>query len=429
MYQTTTGSASPSTVTAHPESRFHVSTEPPHLTSGYGLLEVTLHDGARRWTAPHRYPGQVGPVSSPEYPLPGIPLLLIDSRPVLQGTGKAWVQLPPGEYRCSVQAGGFAGWWPLTIEAGEAIDLQARPSPTGELQLAPGRFAGKIRYLRPLASFGGLALGLMFLLLCSFVLLIKWGLPEVRLGTLATAILYGASAAAAITLWLFMTGKHVHTMQRSAQHHEQLRRRSDEPLYGGVLDVYELPPTASVVPEPGPYRSGIVLDLAWETVWQRIDTEVEIDWEAMQRDGEPGPVDRRPWIGDPTVLIDDVEIAVTWGRWWIPLPTGEHLVDVAIPHQDERAQSEDDDDHYTTWTDTVATEPDHLTHLQLDGLVVQYYLDEDEPVLQLSEFDADTDTIRVDGEVGPFRAPRRETVPVDGQTDPSYCHSILDMTE
>ncbi|THV28375.1 hypothetical protein [Glycomyces paridis] len=129
-------------VTAHPASPHPVVTDtrPGRIKRSEGLLEVTIATTAP--TEPEG-PGR----EAPEYPPSRVPILLVDSRPVAQGVGTAWVRLPPGMHRCSVQAGGFAGWWVAEVTARRTTVLESHPDrawePGGEPPLAPDTWAGK----------------------------------------------------------------------------------------------------------------------------------------------------------------------------------------------------------------------------------------------------------------------------------------------
>jgi len=423
--QTTTSEAE---VSSHPSSPFDVVTgsKPDRIGAGHGLLEITLRSGAQAVVEGRGHDRRVGPGGVRRYPLPGAPLLLIDSRPVAQGVGKAWVRLPPGVHRCSVQAGGFAGWWTVEIESSRVTVLDAHPERAwkqGHLPpLLPNRFAEKIRYWT-----------ILFYLPFAFAITLLLAIvPSCLIGTLAPglidtdaerAVAVGVFTVLVLALWLTMAAHHVGTMRQTRRHLRTQAALAAVPRHAVGMAVHALPVTAAEVPAPEPGAGGILLDLTWEVVWQRIAADTDIDWLQMQYSGEPAPTDHRPWIGDPTVVVGETEVPLSWGRWWIPLPVGRHSVEVAIARQGEGV-AEAKGDRYTTWDDIVEVAAGWVTHLRLNGSAVQYY-ENGRYSLRLNRFEYTGRSYQAEGRLVEFHRPRLEVEPLDGQTDLRYRHSLI----
>src|SRR5690606_14520654 len=131
--------------------------------------------------------------------------------------------------------------------------------------------------------------------------------------------------------------------------------------------------------------------------------------------GEPAPTDHRPWIGDPTVVVGETEVPLSWGRWWRPLPVGRHSVEVAIARQGEGV-AEAKGDRYTTWDDIVEVAAGWVTHLRLNGSAVQYY-ENGRYSLRLNRFEYTGRSYQAEGRLVEFHRPRLEVEPLHGQTD------------
>jgi hypothetical protein len=411
-----------SEISAHPESPFDVVTgvRPERIGVGQGLLEIRLHSGARAGVEGRGPALRAGPGGVRRYSLPGVPLLLIDSRPVVQGVGKAWVRLPPGTHRCSVQAGGFAGWWTVEIESDRVAVLQARPERAWRQwqlpPLLPDRFAEKVRYWTALFYLPfAFAITLMLSIVPSWLVdMFAPGLVEEEPGR---TIALGVFTAFVLGLWITMTAHHVGTMRRTKCHLRTQAALAAAPQYVSGLPVHELPVTATEVPASESGAGGILLDLAWEAVWQRPAEEADTDRPAMRDSGESSPAAGSPWIADPTVVIGEFEVPVTWGRWWIPLPAGWYPVEVAIAKQGEGA-AEVDDDGYVTWDDTVEVASGWVTHLRLDGSAVQYDYADGRSSLRLTGFEYIGRSYQTGGRLVGFHRPRLEVDSLEGQTDP-----------
>ncbi|MCC3763920.1 hypothetical protein K3N28_12680 [Glycomyces sp. TRM65418] len=396
---------------------------PERAGSGYGLLKVQL----RKATRAHKPTRQLGTRQVYRYPLPGVPLLLIDSQPVVQGIGTAWVRVPPGEHRCSVQAGGFAGWWTVEVAEGTTVDLDAHPdrawtSIDHEPPLQPERFARKIRYWTTL-FYAPIAFTVAFVLGFLPASLIRNLAPEAVDEPSERAIGYGVFVAFVLGLWSVMAVHHIVTMNRSKRHLRFQQRLAATPRLTGGPPVHELPMTAAKLPETAT-DGGILLDLTWEVVWQRIDKVASIDWWLLEQYGEPEIAAHRPWIADPTVVLGDHDLDLSWGRWWIPLPPGSHELELAVPRQGE-GEAPAVDDRYLTWHDTVEVQPGRISHVRLNGRAVQRY-EQGRHSLRLTGFEHEARTYGGDGNLIGFRRSRLPRKPLDGQTDERLHHSIME---
>ncbi|MCH7229349.1 carboxypeptidase-like regulatory domain-containing protein [Glycomyces sp. L485] len=344
-----------------------------------------------------------------------------------QGVGTAWVRLPPGDYRCSVQAGGFAGWWTVTVAEGETVALdshpdRAWPSADVELPLEPDRFARRIRYWTAV-FYGPLAVAIALLIVALPGCLIGALVPGLVDTDRERLIAGGAFGLLVLALWAAMTVHHVGTMRRSKRHRRQQERIAVEPRDTGGPSVYELPMTASKIADATPHGGGVLLDLTWEVVWQRIDRNESIDWYLLEHYGEPEVTGHRPWMPDPTVVIGGSDLHLSWGRWWIPLPQGAHEVELAAPRQGEGERA-CDDDRFVTWDDTVEVKPGWVTHLRLNGTVIQHY-ENDIYSLRLTGFESEARAYGIDGNLIGFRKRRLPRRPLDGQTDERFHHSLF----
>jgi hypothetical protein len=345
---------------------------------------------------------------------------MVDSRPVAQGVGTAWVRVPPGVHRVSIQAGGLAGWWTADVRAGGVTALESHPErawkPGLELPLAPGRFAEKIRYWTILwylpAAFAG-----ALLLLAIPGCLVGVFAPGI-LGSEPRTVVSGALAAVALVLFAVMALRHIGTMRSTKQHlrlHTELASSPARTAY----QAFHLPPGIDRIPaEAG--TGGLLLDLTWETVWQRIESGTHIDWLWMQYSGEPGPVHERPWMTDPVVAVDGVEQRLDWGRWWVPLEPGEHLLEVAVP---KKHPGRTGGDRLVRWRGNIDTAEEWYTRVRLDARAVQH-TEVDRATLSVTGFDAEIKSHMSTGRLPEFREPRIDVEPLDGQTDVRLRHSV-----
>lgn len=395
--------------------------EPPG--AGYGLLKVEL----RKATRANKPTRQIGIQRVYQYPLPGVPLLLIDSLPVAQGVGTAWIRLPPGRYRCSVQAGGFAGWWTVEVAEGAIAELDAHPSRAWtfidhEPPLQPERFARNIRYWTALV-YAPIAFAVMFVLCFLPAALIRNLAPEAVDTAAERAIAYGVFGLLVLGLWSLMAVRHVGTMCRSKRHLRLQEELAATPRHTGGPLVHELPLIAERLPVASG-DGGILLDLTWEVVWQRIDRTESIDWWLLEQYGEPDLTGHRPWIGDPTVVVGEHDLGIAWGRWWIPLPPGSHEVELAVPRWGE-GEVPGGDDRFLTWHDTIVVTSGRISHVRLNGRAVQYF-EQDRYSLCLTGFEHEARAYGSDGNLVGFRRHRLPRRPLDGQSDERLYHSIIE---
>ncbi|MCD0444580.1 hypothetical protein LO763_13210 [Glycomyces sp. A-F 0318] len=417
-------------VSASPESPYPVVTgkRPDRIGPGEGVLEVALHSAARaegEGSARGRGPG---PGEVLRYPVPGTPVLLVDARPVAQGVGTVWVRLPPGAHRVSVQAGGFAGWWTADVAAGRVTALEAHPdrawTPVAGLPLAPERFAETVRYWTIVWYLPAAFAGALLLL----------AVPGCLLGALAPGLLgtgtgrtvgYGVFTALALALFAVMAVRHLGSMRLTKRHLRFQAEAARIPVPGAV-PARPLALHADRIGPVDPGTGGLLLDLTWEVVWQRIEADAAIDWLWMQYSGEPGPLERRPWMPPPTVAIDGAAVGLDWGRWWIPLAEGAHRIEVSVPRSTPDPEG-DGGGRRATWQGTVDVAPGWYVHGRLDARVVQR-TGADRARYRATGFAAALGTHLVEGRLPAFRGRRLETEPLDGQTDPRMRHSVTPNT-
>jgi hypothetical protein len=152
-------------------------------------------------------------------------------------------------------------------------------------------------------------------------------------------------------------------------------RRNQPPLPLGATP--HLEQAASLAPM-GPYRPEIpagfgllVLDLHWEIVWQRLASPEGTGQPQMMHYGEPRPSKRRPSLGPPTLVVDDVEVDARWARLCVPVRPGPHLFDLAVP------DGSFDDHGFATLQETVEVAVGEIRRSTVIAEVVQVHDDED----------------------------------------------------
>lgn len=410
-------------VAAHSASPFQVLTaRPERIGSREGVLEIELTSAAYTEGEGRIRTLPPDPDDVVRFPVPGTPVLLVDSRPVAEGVGTAWVRLPPGLRHVSVQAAGFAGWWPVEIRAGEVTVFESHPlrawNSQTELPIVPARFAEEVRYWTIL---GYLPAAFVMTLLLAAVPACVIGsfFPDLVAAGIGRVIGLGVLAACMAALFAVMTARHLGTMRATKRHLRTHGQLASTPA-PAAFRAYRLPPGLAYLPKEAG-TEGLLLDLTWEIVWQRIDSGTDIDWRWMQCSGEPGPVRERPWMPDPVVSVDGIEHELAWGRWWVPLDPGEHELEVGVP----LANPDDAGDHYLRWHEAIDSTEEWYTRLRLVARAVQH-TDHDRAVLHTTGIDAQFKYHITAGRLPDFRTRRLPTEPLDGQTDLRLRHSMID---
>jgi len=286
---------------AHPEGRFPLVDDPGALPDGHGgiAVEVTGTRSARRVAlAP-----QVG----------------VDGAPAMYGWGRAIIVVPPGEHLVEAQYLEPMDSVPVTVRAGEVVDLRylgvadragqwrtagsAAPPPADRpwLLVATLRTLGKV--LVGSAVVVAPAVGLVVL-----------GAPTWAAMLLSTVL------AAPVLGWVLVS--EARARERTLSGADDRRRAArlrptalpggDEPRSLGRF----APP-----PAPPQHHGALVLDLGFYGTVKLMRGETEVD-------------DRPNWDGwepPPVVRIDGLAVPGGWGRWWYPLRPGSHEVAVVEP--------------------------------------------------------------------------------------------------
>ncbi|MFC4334431.1 hypothetical protein [Salininema proteolyticum] len=335
-------------ITRHPLSPHHVTvgTEDPGVQRGWSLLHVHLNRGTRIWIDESTRRAATGP-------LPTAPLLLVDDEPVAVGEGEAWIRLPVGRHRVSLQSGFFAGWWTVDARDGETVELTTKPGAMDQdtlddLPLKPKKYEVHMGFfsLTVAAAVFGLmtfAVTLVAVAVPAFLVLQLFS-PETweSIYPSTTARVLLALPTAAMVVWAYWD----HYSGRAAARREDAAQNAlAEQRLPSAQTAYEVPFAATSA--PGGADSGILLDLRWDV---------------LNKNTSEGNLIETPWVRSLTVGIDGVSVPATWGRWWIPLHRGEHRIDLSLP---KRHSASGVSDPRKTWSKTVDVEEDAITRVRL----------------------------------------------------------------
>ncbi|MEV0650236.1 hypothetical protein AB0I28_33745 [Phytomonospora sp. NPDC050363] len=312
----------------HPESPARVETTPvapASVPAGHGVLDL-----------------RVGGVFSGGFgtgaPRPQPPVVLIGSRPVTQGWGRAWIVLPAGEHVLEVQAGRSRLTQVVSVAAGASAELdylhcapwrhdpeekETALGPRGAVRLAP-----KIRQNHVWA---GLAVFALAAYAASFMI----GRAADMAGGAGTALrLSGWALVVVAPLAVFTVG-----FVRAAGTRRALRAAPTPALAPGLV----LLPAEGEVPAPPAGMGGVVVEAVFAVSPNSRDRLGELLADGAQgarrreltenllRIGEPLPLPHRPWVGPVRFAVDGRELALPWGRWLVPLAPGTHELAFATP--------------------------------------------------------------------------------------------------
>lgn len=300
----------------------------------------------------------------PYFPFAGTPVVLIDSVPVLQGFGEATVEVSRERHLVEVQGGGSRGWW--------TVDGTAAPPgrPAAELDFyndvcnprhrwferdlpgaawffgPPGRRAipkhnhDSAKWDAP-NGVGMFVAWVLLTVLGAFLVGPDGG------GTVA--VIAVAAVVPAVVLAIGAKRALDWSERRRVHRHERLQR--SVPLRTGDATVALLGRQAVQAPPVG-----LVVDLRFEQVWQRIRVprskpvshierqrfmfgdleylEPGVDdaaWHNLIRYGEPLGIAERPWMEAPTVYVDGRRVEARWARIHLWLEPGDHRLRVEAP--------------------------------------------------------------------------------------------------
>ena len=304
----------------HPESPHPVATAPPAAQpahaggGGYGVLDLRVGG---------LFSGGVGTGA----PRPQAPVVLIGSRPVTQGWGRAWITLPAGEHVLEVQAGRSRLTRVVRVPDGGTLELDY-------LHCAPWRFdpgekhtalgpRGTVRLapkLRQTASWTAVAVFAVAAVAAAYVN----GAPALRVA-LAVGLPLAVLAAG------FVHAARVRAGLRAAPAPVPVPALGTTPVL--------LAPDGPV-PEPPPGTGAVVIDAAFVTSPNSRDRlrelldggadDVRGLTRAYLRLGEPLPLPHRPWAGPFLLGVDGREAALPWGRWLLPLAPGTYELRFAV---------------------------------------------------------------------------------------------------
>ncbi|MDA2809801.1 hypothetical protein O4J56_04040 [Nocardiopsis sp. RSe5-2] len=305
----------------------------------------------------------------PYFPFAGTPVVLIDGIPALQGFGEAAVEVSRKRHLVEVQGGGSRGWW--------MVDGAAAPfdGPAAELDFyndvcnprhrwferdvlgaawffgPPGsRAIPKHNYD---STKGNAPNGVGIFI--AWVALTALGAVVFRPDGGAVAALIAAVALLPAVLLAIGAERVLDwSERRPVDRHERLQR--SVPLESGDTPVTLLGRQAAPVPRSGPGAAGLVVDLRFEQVWQRVRVtgskpvsriekrtymfpgleylEPGVDdaaWHNLIRYGEPLGAVERPWMEAPAVYVDGRRVEARWARIHLRLEPGGHRLRVEVP--------------------------------------------------------------------------------------------------
>lgn len=312
----------------------------------------------------------------PYFPFAGTPVVLIDGLPALQGFGEAAVEVSRGPHLVEVQGGGSRGWWMVDGAAappgGPAAELDfyndiCNPRHRWFERDVPGAawfFGPPGRRPIPKHNFdstkwdapngvGIFTAWVLLTVLGAFLIGPDSGgqVAAVAAAALVPAILIGIGVKRAID----------RSERRPVHEHERIQRAV--PLGSGDPPVTLLGRQAAPVPDTGG-GAGLVVDLRFEQVWQRVKVprskqvshierqkfmfpgleylEPGVDdaaWHNLIRYGEPLGAVRRPWMGPPAVFVDGHRVEARWARIHLRLQPGRHLLRVEVPRRSHGPRS------------------------------------------------------------------------------------------
>lgn len=313
-------------LTPHPESPARVDTAaaPASVPAGQGVLDLRVGG---------LFSGGFG-VGAPR---PQAPVVLIGSRPVTQGWGRAWIVLPAGRHVVEVQAGRSRLTQVVDVPSGGELALDYlhcapwRFDPDEkETALGPRgtvRLPSKIRQNHVWSGLGVFALGTFLAAALVTAASNMTGVAGKLVG------LSGVAFVIVAPIVVFVLG-----FVRAARLRREMR--ADPAEVPSLAPGLVLLPAEGPAPTPPAGMGGVVVDTLFVTSPNSRDRLGELLAEGSPRRettqdylrlGEPLPLPHRPWVGPVRFAVDGHELALPWGRWFLPLAPGPHELTFATP--------------------------------------------------------------------------------------------------
>lgn len=370
--------------------------------AGHGLLRLRLGKRgsarARRYDQPDRWV------------YPGTPVVSVDGVPAVEGFGAAALRLAAGPHEVEVQAGGSRGWWRVDVAEGGTTTLDFVNDLDEDAVSGRRWVLGPPGLKRVDRRWTAVLWSVPSLMVASVVVL----LPAMLLG-LGPGSVWPVWVAVFAAVWALAALRHLRRVARSvrakrAQPRQELPVDPPTPAPAFIAPLYD-----SQAPAAGGGLGMLVLDLRWELVWQRLDSPEGTGLEPMAQYGEPRPSARRPWLGPPTLVVDDHVVEARWARLCLPLRPGPHRIDLAVARRSDAAED------FATLIEDVDVESGAVTHVRVTAEVVQHLAG---GAYSLEVADLACESRRGRSRPPSYAAPRPPLRPMDGEDRPHRPYSI-----
>jgi len=316
-------------LTPHPETPARVETSPgTGVPAGHGVLDL-------------RVGGVFSGGSGIGAPRPQPPVVLIDSRPVTQGWGQAWIHLPAGEHVLEVQAGRSRLTQVVSVPSGGTVALdylhcapwrhdteekETALGPRGQVTLAPA-----VQHKYNWAGIGAFAL-------CAIIAAAAGSAAGNLSGTPQKIIqLSGMGAVVVVPIVIFILGfVRAHQIRKT-------QPAAPAPAPSVAPGLVLLSAREHDVPPPPAGMGAVLVDARFVVSPNSRDRLGELLGEGVEgrsrrqltenllRIGEPLPLPHRPWVGPVGFAVDGRPLALPWGRWLVPLAPGPHELTFSVP--------------------------------------------------------------------------------------------------